>query len=169
MARRKQYADPDFYEGKLDRVITRLGADEYNYNFDRHGAWIEFRYKGQLYRFDHTVDKAQAYGQDLAFGSDAFAQIVLALEDLTRIIERGIYDLSTWVSGMKYLPEPTKLPECFRILGFVEMPGTKADVEARYRNLAKKYHPDAGGTSEDFDAIKRAAEQAKRHFEELGR
>lgn len=168
MAARKQYADSVYYERKLDRVIERLGAEDYNYNFDRHGASIEFRYKGQLYRFDHTVEKAQSYGQAIAFGSDAFAQIVLALEDLTRIIERGIYDLSTWVSGMKYLAEPTKLPECFRVLGFVEMPATKADVDARYRTLSKQYHPDAGGKSEDFDAIKRAAEQAKHHMEVTG-
>lgn len=168
MARRKQYADAGYYEGKLARVMERLTVGEdYRYNFDRWGAWVEFRYKGKLYRFDHTVEKARAAGQDLAYGSDAFAQIVLALEDLTRIIERGIYDLQTWVEGMKFLPEATQLPGCFRVLGFESMP-TKADVQARYRNLSKQYHPDAGGSGEDFQAIKTAAEQALRHFDQTG-
>lgn len=38
----------------------------------------------------------------------AGAEVVLALEDLVRMIDRGIYDLSTWVAGMKYLLAPKK-------------------------------------------------------------
>lgn len=54
----KQYASAEVYERKLDRVMERMGAEEYNYNFDRFGAWVEFRLRGQLYRFDHTREKA---------------------------------------------------------------------------------------------------------------
>jgi hypothetical protein len=163
----KKYADPRYYESKLGRVLDRLGSTEYNYNFDRHVAWVEFRYKDNLYRFDHSVKKAKEKGQDLTFGSDAFAQVVLALEDLTRIVERGIYDLSTWVAGMKYLPEPIQIPECFRILGFQSMPESRSDIESRYKSLAKKYHPDLGGSQSDFQAVKKASEQALSHFDSL--
>lgn len=160
MSSRKQYADPAYYEGKLARVMERMGADEYNHDFSRHGCWVEFRYKGNLYRFDHSVEKARENGVDLTYGSDAFAQVVLALEDLTRIIERGIYDLSTWVAGMKYLPEAAQVPPCFRVLGFETMPGSAAEVRARYRTLSKQHHPDTGGDPDNFEAIKRAAEHA---------
>lgn len=165
MGNRKKYTEPVYYEGKLERVMTRLGVDDaYTYNFDRHGAWVEFKYRGQLYRFDHTVQKARASGQDLSYGSDAFAQIVLALEDLSRMVERGIYDLSTWVAGMKFLPDTAQLPGWVKLLGFELMPSNAEDVKARYRNLAKQYHPDAGGDPGDFEKIKTAAEQGIRHF-----
>ena len=78
MATTKQYASPDAYEAKLARVMERMGADQYNYNWDRHMAWVEFRLKGQLYRFDHSVEKAKARGFKLTYGSDVFAQLVIA-------------------------------------------------------------------------------------------
>lgn len=166
MPARKRYTEPAYYEGKLERVMDRLGVGEdYNYNFDRHQAWIEFRYHGQLHRFDHTVEKAQSAGQNLSYGSDCFAQLVLALEDLARIVERGIYEFGTWVAGMRYLPPPVEVPECFRVLGFQEMPGNSREVQARYKTLAKQYHPDNGGAAQDFERIRRAAERALKHME----
>ncbi|MEX2444480.1 MAG: hypothetical protein WD492_12805 [Alkalispirochaeta sp.] len=166
MPARKKYIDPEYYEQKLDRVMERLGVTEDpNYNFDRHQAWIEFRYRGQLYRFDLTVEAAQEAGSGLNYGSDCFAQLVLGLEDLARLVERRVYDLQTWVAGMKYLPPVTELPECFRLLGFKEMPGSATEVRARYKTLAKQYHPDNGGDAEDFERIRRAAEQSMKHME----
>lgn len=165
MAQRKQYADAGYYEKKLFRVMERLNiGEQFSYNFDRFGAWVEFRYKGKLYRFDHTVDKAKTMGQTLLYGSDAFAQIILALEDLTRIIERGIYDLQTWVEGMKFLPDVEKLPKWAKALGFESMPSRAEDVKARFRTLSKQYHPDAGGNTDDFEILKNASEQGLRHF-----
>ena len=65
---RKQYAAGDVYERKLKRVMERLEVSEYNFNWDRHGAWIEFRLRGELYRFDHSTDKAQARGINIRSG-----------------------------------------------------------------------------------------------------
>jgi hypothetical protein len=166
---KKKYADPGYYESKLEKVMDRLGAERYEYNFDRHGCWVEFFYKKQMYRFDNTVETAREHGQDLIYGSDAFAQVVLALEDLTRIVERGIYDLSTWVAGMKYLPPPEIMPECFRVLGFERTPESVGEIRARYKALAKAHHPDAGGSDEDFNALQKAADQAIRHIESTKR
>jgi hypothetical protein len=45
---KKQYGAAETYEGKLSRVMERFGVKEYNFNWDRFGCWIEFRYKGQL-------------------------------------------------------------------------------------------------------------------------
>lgn len=100
----KQYAEPAAYEAKLEKVMARLGIEEYDYDWSRRECWVSFTYKGQPYRFCHSVDNAKAHGVNIQYGSDVFAQVVLSLEDLARMVERGIYDLSTWVAGMKYLP-----------------------------------------------------------------
>lgn len=162
MAGKKIYADVNFYERKLRTVMERLGVSEYNWNWDRHGGWVDFKYKNEWYRFEHSVQKAQDKGTKLQYGSDAFAQVVLALEDLARMVERGIYELSTWVAGMRFLPPPVEVPPCFRALGFTEIPAGLEDVRERYRNLAKVKHPDQGGSAEEFAKLKEAADAAVR-------
>lgn len=162
----KQYGPPEQYEDKLAKVMQRFGAEEYNFDWGRRGGWVEFRVDGVLYRFDHSVDKARANGQKIQFGSDAFAQLVLALEDLARLTERGIYKLKTWIEGMRYLPPPVDLPECFRSLGFERLPADAAAVNDRFRALAKERHPDVlkdDGTT--FKALTQAAEDARRWFD----
>lgn len=164
----KTYGSADSYEAKLRRVMERLSVKkgDFNWNWDRFGGWVEFRYRGELYRFDHTVEKARSKGVKLTYGSDAFAQIVLALEDLARMVERGIYDLSTWVAGMKFLPAPQQVPECFRVLGFDRIPGDADEVRARYKLMALSAHPDVGGSSEEFQQLTRATEEALKYLAE---
>ncbi len=164
--RRKQYADVDTYEKKLYRVMERLGVPKKDVNWDsnRFECFVEFKYKGALYRFDHSVEKAKTRGVKLNYGSDAFAQVVLTLEDLARMVERGIYDLSAWVAGMKMLPPSVEVPSFFRVLGFEQIPNGVEEVKARFRSLAKQLHPDAGGNQEDFETLKKATEQAAAWF-----
>lgn len=161
---KKQYGSADQYERKLEKVMERLGVDSFNFNWDRWGCWIEFRYRGELYRFDHSIEKAKVRGVDLRYGSDAFAQVVLALEDLARMVERGIYELSTWVAGMKYLPPPIEIPSFFQFLGFQQIPSSQEDIRERYRQLAKTMHPDTGGNEKDFLKLKDASERALQYF-----
>lgn len=156
----KQYADAGTYEAKLEKVMQRFGADKYDYNWDRFSCWVEFWYKGQLYRFEHSIENAKQHGCDVRYGSDVFAQVVLTLEDIARMTERGIYELQTWVAGLKALPKPKDIPECFKMLGFTETPELK-ELKARHREIIKVAHPDAGGTQEYFIAIQKAYEQAE--------
>jgi hypothetical protein len=159
----KLYASLDTYEKKLYRVMERFGIPKKDVNWDcnRFECYVEFRYKGQLYRFDHSVAKAKANGINVSYGSDAFAQLVLTLEDLARAVERKLYDLSTWISGMKMLPAPTQIPDCIKLLGFTEIPASVEEVKVRYRSLCKVHHPDQGGTEEGFKALMKAAEDAE--------
>jgi len=149
----KQYASPEAYEAKLEKVMGRLGVEEYDYDWSRFECWVSFVYKGQPYRFSHSVENAKAHGVNIRYGSDVFAQVVLSLEDLARMVERGIYDLSTWVAGMKYLPAADPLEPCFAGLGFIQRPKTAEDVRTQYRQLAKSLHPDAGGSISAFVAL----------------
>ena len=167
MANKKQYGPADNYEGKLERVMARLGIESYNYNFDRYGCYVEFKYKGELYRFDHSIEKARARGVEIRYGSDAFAQVVLALEDLARMVERGIYELGTWVAGMKFLPPTIEAPTFFRFMGFEQIPSGPKEVKERYRQLAKQMHPDNGGNEQDFNMLHDAAEKGMKYFGEV--
>ena len=149
----KQYAGPETYEAKLEKVMGRLGVERYDYDWSRFECWVEFWYKGQLYRFTHSVENAKTHGVNIRYGSDVFAQVVLSLEDLARMVERGIYDLSTWVAGMKCLPSSLPLEPCFAGLGFIERPTSAEDVKAQYKRMAKSMHPDAGGDEAAFIAL----------------
>lgn len=162
----KQYGEPKTYEEKLEKVMARLGVEDFNYDWSRQACWVEFFYKGQLYRFDHSVANAQAHGAKIQYGSDIFAQVVLTLEDLARMSERGIYDLQTWVVGMKALPAPAELPRCFTVLSFVERPQSADQVNEAYRRLSKVLHPDSGGTAEQFQALTRTRDEALEYFKE---
>ena len=161
----KRYADADTYETKLDKVMQRFGAERYDYNWDRYSCWVEFWYDGQLYRFEHSVENAKAHGFNIRYGSDVFAQVVLTLEDIARMTERGIYELQTWVAGLKALPIPKELPGCFKVLGFTEVPNI-AQLKARYHQIIKTAHPDAGASQEYFLAIQEAYEQAESTLKE---
>ena len=162
MASKKKYAEATFYESKLKKVMARfdVDTDSYNWDYNRHGGFVEFYYKGQLYRFDHSVEKARQSGEDIAYGSDVFAQIVLALEDLARLVQRGIYDLQTWVAGMKQLPATVSIPSFFATLGFDKIPDSEKEIDKQYKKMALVMHPDAGGSNEDFNRLTEAKEQA---------
>lgn len=163
----KQYASATEYEKKLARVMEKFGVDSYNFNYDRFGAWIEFRYKGNLYRFEHSVENAKQHGINLSYGSDCFSQLVLALEDLARMINRGIYDLQKWVAGMKFLPPVIEIPSFFKTLGFEELPESEEEIKTRYRGLAKQLHPDCGGDEEDFMKLQKASEDCIKYFKTI--
>lgn len=149
----KQYAEPAAYEAKLEKVMARLGVESYDYDWSRFECWVSFTYKGQPYRFSHSVKNAQEHGVNIKYGSDVFAQVVLSLEDLARMVERGIYDLSTWVAGMKYLPAAEPIEACFIALGFSKRPTTVEEVKAQCKRLAKALHPDAGGNADAFNTL----------------
>lgn len=152
------------YEAKMERIAERFGATDLNWGLGREEAWVEFRLKGQIYRFDHSMQKAAVRGIKLKRGTDAFAQLVLALEDLARLAERGIYELQTWLSGMKALPSTVQIPSFLQFLRFEEIPAGVEDVKDRYRTLALTMHPDAGGDAEDWHRLQQSMEQATRYY-----
>lgn len=168
--RRKDSEEPLYkgdlssFEGKMERVAKRFNATDLNYGVGRAEAWVEFRLKGQLYRFDHSAEKAAAHGIKLTRGTDAFAQIVISLEELARMAERGIYELQTWLAGMKALPAASSVPQCLKYMRFDTIPPTLDEVKARYRTLALTMHPDAGGSNEDWLRLQSSMEQATRYY-----
>lgn len=162
-----QHRGVSFYEYKLERVMKRLGVSTYTFNWDRWGCFVDFYYKGEHYRFEHSVEKARAKGLNLRNGSETFIEVVLTLEDLARIVERGIYGLETWVSGIKYHSvSADELPECFKMLGFSEIPAGPEGVRRRYEALVREVPSNGKDSEEKLRHLKKAAEQAINHFKE---
>jgi hypothetical protein len=154
---KKKYGDVNNYEKKLKRVMDRLEIEKYDYNWDRISSYVEFEYKGELYRFEQNKDNAQFRGIEIQYGTDCFAQLVLTLEDIARMVERGIYDLQTWVTGIKCLP--SEKPFFYKVLNLPDN-FTMEELEKRYKELIKKCHPDVGGSEEEFILVRRAYEYA---------
>ena len=162
----RPYRGVSFYEYKLERVMKRLGVDSYSFNWDRWGCYVDFYYRGELYRFEHSVEKARSRGVELRSGSESFIEVVMTFEDIASIVERGIYGLETWVRGMKYLPSAIELPEYFKILGFTEVPGSLEDIRQRYQTLTSQL-PSNGGEKEA--KIAQLKTRQRRLFITLGR
>lgn len=75
-------------------------------------------------------------------------------EKLARVMQ-----LSTWLAGLEALPAPAALAPCLVALGFERMP-TEEDLKAKYRDLARRHHPDAGGSEASFRSLKANYEDA---------
>lgn len=150
---RKYKGSREEYEQKLGRVMGRLGVQVYDYDWSRRGCWVQMVYAGRAYRFENSVDKSAESGR-LSNVTDLFAQIVLSLEGLARAIENGIFTLDMLMAGVPALSAAAaEAPACFRALGFERVPADPGEVKARYRELAKTAHPDAGGDAAAFLAL----------------
>ncbi|MEN6302231.1 MAG: J domain-containing protein [Armatimonadia bacterium] len=94
---------------------------------------------------------------------DNIAAIAAHIE-ATRAIERhGVATLSEMFDGFTALPpaagsKPKR--QWWEVMGFTEFVTTRSEVEQRYRELAKKLHPDAGGNPEAMAELNQAREEA---------
>jgi hypothetical protein len=142
-----------FYVKKLKALMEKLDVTKYDYDCGMKGGYVEFTYKGQARRFEQTVEGMQANGIRIWYASDVFARIVLTIEDLARASRNGIYDFADILNGLPMLPAASVMPDCFRVLQFTGLPATVDELKARYRQLSKTAHPDAGGSAERFGTL----------------
>ncbi|WP_010530171.1 hypothetical protein [Lentibacillus jeotgali] len=99
------------YEGKLSKVMKELKIENYDFNWDRTGCFIEFHYLGNSYKLEHSVEKAKKKGLMLENGLDCLRELTQSLEELSGIIKRGTYDFETWIAGMKQSSSEQEIPE----------------------------------------------------------
>ena len=165
---RKYKGTREEYEQKLGRVMGRLGVQVYDYDWSRRGCWVQMVYAGRAYRFENSVDKS-AESSGLSNVTDLFAQIVLALEGLARAIENGIFTLDMLMAGVPALSAASDIPECFKAMGFERLPEDADSVKAKYRELAKSAHPDAGGDEDAFLLLRANLNKCLTWFAENGR
>ncbi len=82
----------------------------------------------------------------------------------TELRHGGISIVRATFTGFKALPAPVSEKPWREIFGFGSLPATVADVEATYKALRSKHHPDKGGTAEAFNAVQVAYDQAKQEL-----
>ena len=162
----KKYQEAVEYERKLKRVMDRMKAVRYEFDWGRRSCYVEFVRSGKAYRFENSVEALQERGSKIEFGSDAFAVLVLDLESMARMMEHGTFDLEGGkVRGLKELPPPQQVPGCFLALQFDRIP-SKVELKKRFNQLVKASHPDVGGDKEWFIAIKQSYDEALKYLEE---
>lgn len=107
MATKTYYPDLSYYLERLPLVMKRFGPDlqEYTYKINRKSSWIQLKYRGRYYRLEQTVANASLHGVELRDGAATFAQLVLALEDIIRLVKRGVCPLP---GLMKPAPKASK-------------------------------------------------------------
>ncbi|MTH55303.1 hypothetical protein GKZ89_18065 [Bacillus mangrovi] len=117
-------------EVKLIKTIKRLKIEDYKFNWDRNSCYIEFYYNKELYRLEHSVEKAQEKGILLRNGMDCLNELTDSLENLCTIIERGTYRFEKWIEGMKQTPIAK------------EDPGYEEEFHIRYRSTGRQAYQD---------------------------
>jgi hypothetical protein len=97
---------------------------------------------------------------------DNMQAINKTVEALRGIDRWGCSDiLNQTFTGFKALSDTTmRESEVWQILGLHIKPAGIETLHAAYRSMAKKLHPDAGGTAEAFHRLQQAYEQAKNLF-----
>ena len=152
---RRYNGDQGFFERKLERAAERLSAAAgspvcgLDWGWGRQDCWVLFYYRGQPYQFRHSMAAALARGYKFTRGLDVFAQLVYGIEDLARLVERGLYDLGVWIEPFKALPAPSDVPDCLRRLGFDRAPRSREEVVAHYHTMARLQHPDNQETGDE--------------------
>lgn len=112
----------------------------------------------------------QLKGQPFALACDTFttvAQNIAALAnhlDATRRIERyGVATASETLRAFQSLPPPSEgivTPRRWSEVLGVPARATRAEIDAAYRSLARKAHPDNGGSTAAMTALNAARAQA---------
>ncbi len=99
--------------------------------------------------------------------------VAKTIESLRGIERWGVSDfIKRSFTGFNTLPPssapPTKKREWWVVLGYQQVPGMAIwdweGVNAQYKSLAKKLHPDAGGSTIAFQELNEAYQQAKTRY-----
>src|SRR4029079_10717132 len=126
-------------------------------NPDDKGVAVYFKYRGEP-----VVLCCDAWDK-IEHNLHSISETIRAI----RAIERwGVSDfLKRSFTGFTALPPPK---HWWEILGYKQEPGNAVwdweGVVAQYKSLAKKYHPDAGGSAMHVQELTSAYDQAKKHF-----
>jgi hypothetical protein len=162
MAAKKRYnADPDFYRKKLLKVMEELGMKQAHWElkYDRwEGVRLDFTYKGVSRFLERIIDKTTIF-----YASDCLAQVVLTMEKFLWMKREGIFDLDVAAAGLPLLMEA--IPQCFKELGFAQIPANYTEANERFRTLSREKHKDNGGSDEAMMKLIKARDDAKQYFE----
>ncbi|MED4475432.1 MULTISPECIES: hypothetical protein [Bacillaceae] len=145
--------EQSMYERKLTDVMKRLKVQDFYFNWDRTSCYVEFDYNENFYKLEHSVEKAKKKGIMLRNGLDCLVELTQSLDDLCGIIDRGMLDFETWISGMKQSPSETTVPE------FQE------EFEIKYKTVGRQNYTEYN-TEELNEPISFGTEPSPNEFEQ---
>jgi hypothetical protein len=175
---------PDEAQQFLRAELNRLGATRIIVSSN-----IAIRNDGMMYadamkRTKHLEDPGVAVyfdykGKPVVLCCDTYNQVwenVYAIgktiENLRAIDRYGVSDfLTRSFTGFAELPEsiapPYKRP-WWEVLG-VDEDATEEEIRTAFRNLASRLHPDRGGSTEAFQEVAQAKDDALKHHQKAAR
>lgn len=105
------------------------------------------------------------HGEDRVLACDCWDRVEHNLRAIAKHIEAlrgqarwGVGSVNQAFAGYKALPETASGKPWWQVLGLDEQPATRDDVEAARRRMAKRVHPDVGGSAEAFREVQVAYE-----------
>lgn len=114
------------------------------------GVCLYFDLKGKPYAL--ACDTFTAVAQNIA--------AIAAHLEATRAIERhGVATTAEMFTAFEALPPPRTW---WQTLGFSEVPHDPQDIDRAWRDLARKNHPDQGGSSAAMAALNAARDEGRR-------
>lgn len=135
--------------------LKRIGIVESDINFASDGAatTIEYVLDGKRYAFTSFLQESD---------KNNWAAVEQFLHSRVIGIERGIESKEKAFEGYVQLEDKTNPRALFGLTGDF----TRHELDARYKTLAKKHHPDVNsGQTEMFQKLTEAHEQLKREIE----
>lgn len=126
---------------------------------DDAGVAVYFTYKKRQMCF--ACDRWQKVEDNM----QAIAKTIDALRGVARWGTGDMMEAA--FTGFTALPAPgqTATRGWREVFGFGTLPANMADVEAVYRALRSKHHPDKGGNAEQFNAVQVAYDQARQELQ----
>jgi DnaJ-domain-containing protein 1 len=173
--KRRFTAQPKTIQRDLRRVMTEMGATSLKVSQDMFEgtAEIVFDRGGQRYVF--RCDKYEDALDNLRAAQLAITYLWRALEEYGVTSEAETLErvFAQFFLGFAATPDDTVLllgsgeEEWWKVLG-VEPEADQPAIRNAYRALARRHHPDAGGTPAEFKRLRRAYEQALAQFDRSG-
>lgn len=97
--------------------------------------------------------------------ADNIAAIAAHMEATRKIERHGVATVSEMFAGFEALPAPSIKRRWREVLDIVTSgPITVDNIELAYKRLAKRRHPDMGGSHEEMAELNRAREEALREI-----
>lgn len=92
-----------YWEKRVAKTMKRFRITEYEAKYNEDSAWINFKYRGNSYRFTLSPLQAGLWGYEFRSGYECFVQLVFALENFLKTVEHGAM---IWINGASLTPTP---------------------------------------------------------------
>jgi len=145
---------------KIEATSLKISMDEFTGEveviFDRNGK----RYTKKCSKWEYSLDNLRAIGLSIEYLYRAVEIYgVTSKEELNKLLD------STFI-GIEATPDDSALmigysSEWWDILS-ISKNADKAEIINGYKSMAKVHHPDAGGSPEQFQKIRKAYDEAIR-------